>query len=390
MKMIRVFVWLSVLSAVAFFVPYAAADSHIIGTAVGGGTIPAGQYAGQTFTSAIAGEYSGYAAGTLIIGHARIVIGTEVFTSVETNTFYSSFCCGNGGVALTGFYVHGLVLHETSDIPHCHLFAASAATDGSMCINIENQTATAIPEPILACDPGVGLLCNIPAVVHIGPAVLTVSVDIKPGSFPNPINVGSKGVIPVAILSTVAFDATTVDALTVKFGPAGATETHGKGHIEDANGDGKPDLVLHFRTEESGIKAGDVSASLTGKTFGGQEIQGSDAIVTVGGGSKKELAKEPVLEQSLEGTESRTVSLRAYPNPFNPSTIVAYSLPKEDFVSLKVYNSVGVEVAVLVNDVRSAGIHNVRFDATQLAGGIYFVRLMSGGVIHTEKLVLLK
>jgi hypothetical protein len=47
-------------------------------------------------------------------------------------------------------------------------------------------------------------------------------------------------------------------------------------------------------------------------------------------------------------------------------------------------------VAVLVNDVRSAGIHNVRFDATQLAGGIYFVRLMSGGVIHTEKLVLLK
>jgi hypothetical protein len=112
--------------------------------------------------------------------------------------------------------------------------------------------------------------------------IAEVSIDIKPGSDPNSINPNSKGVIPVAILTTPAFDATTVDPLSVKFGPAGATETHGKGHIEDVDGDGDPDLVLHFNTQQTGIQCGDTSASLTGKTFGGQAITGTDAIQTVG------------------------------------------------------------------------------------------------------------
>jgi hypothetical protein len=113
-------------------------------------------------------------------------------------------------------------------------------------------------------------------------AAIEVLIDIKPGSFPNSINLKSKGVIPVAILTTAAFDATTVAPLSVKFGPAGATEAHGKGHVEDVNGDGKPDLVLHFRTQETGIQCGDTSASLTGETFEGDPIQGTDTIKTVG------------------------------------------------------------------------------------------------------------
>jgi hypothetical protein len=89
-------------------------------------------------------------------------------------------------------------------------------------------------------------------------------------------------VIPVAILTTDAFDATTVDPLSVRFEPKGATEAHNKGHIEDVNQDGEPDLVLHFRTRATGIKCGDISASLTGETVDGEPIQGSDSIKTVG------------------------------------------------------------------------------------------------------------
>jgi hypothetical protein len=109
-----------------------------------------------------------------------------------------------------------------------------------------------------------------------------LQIDIKPGSFPNTINPKSQGMIPVAILTTETFDATAIDPRSVHFGPKGATEAHGKGHIEDVNHDGEPDLVLHFRTQETGIQCGDTSASLTGETFNEEPIQGADMITTVG------------------------------------------------------------------------------------------------------------
>lgn len=114
------------------------------------------------------------------------------------------------------------------------------------------------------------------------PGLFQVDIDIKPGSDPNSINPRSRGVIPVAILTTADFDATMVDPLSVVFGPEGASETHGKGHIEDLDGDGDLDLMLHFRTQETGIACGDTDASLTGETFDGQFIEGVDSVNTVG------------------------------------------------------------------------------------------------------------
>jgi hypothetical protein len=111
--------------------------------------------------------------------------------------------------------------------------------------------------------------------------VQEVMIDIKPGSAPNSINPKSNGMIPVAILTTDTFDATTVDPLSVRFGPKGAKEAHQKGHIEDVNHDGEPDLVLHFKTKATGITCGETSASLTGETFDGDPIQGRDSIKTV-------------------------------------------------------------------------------------------------------------
>jgi hypothetical protein len=118
-------------------------------------------------------------------------------------------------------------------------------------------------------------------------ATITVEIDIKPGSWPNHINPRSKGVIPVAILTTsttvgesIDFDAAAVEPLSVKFGPGEAVEVHGKGHIKDVDNDGDPDMVLHFKTQETGIKSGDTEACLTGKTFDGKSIQACDTIKT--------------------------------------------------------------------------------------------------------------
>ena len=109
---------------------------------------------------------------------------------------------------------------------------------------------------------------------------LHVNIDIKPGSDQNIINSRSKGVIPVAILTTESFDATTVDPDTVAFGPDGAEMVHPPAHVVDVNGDGNLDLLLHFRTQETGIQCGNTEASLLGETYDGVPIEGTDSIVS--------------------------------------------------------------------------------------------------------------
>ena len=79
-----------------------------------------------------------------------------------------------------------------------------------------------------------------------------------------------------------------------------------------------------------------------------------------------------------------------YPNPFNPTTSIDYNLPNSGFVTLKVYNLLGEEVAVLVNSEMTAGNHTVNFDASGLSSGIYLYTLNTGNNRETRKMLLLK
>jgi PKD repeat protein len=117
-----------------------------------------------------------------------------------------------------------------------------------------------------------------------------ITIDIKPGSDPNAVNPRSKGVIPVAILGSIDSDVTQIDSSTVTFGLDGASPAH-DGHVEDVNDDGYMDMMFHFKTQESGIVCGDTEATLTGETFDGTPITGTDTVKTVGcnGTSSKEV-----------------------------------------------------------------------------------------------------
>jgi hypothetical protein len=79
-----------------------------------------------------------------------------------------------------------------------------------------------------------------------------------------------------------------------------------------------------------------------------------------------------------------------FPNPFNPSTTIKLELPKSSVVRLSVCDMLGREVSVLVNERRDAGVHDVKFDGSNLASGLYLYRLTAGSFVETRKLVLVR
>jgi hypothetical protein len=79
-----------------------------------------------------------------------------------------------------------------------------------------------------------------------------------------------------------------------------------------------------------------------------------------------------------------------YPNPFNPSTTLRYSLPEAAFTSLKIYDALGNEVSSLVNETKSAGTYEVEFSAAGFASGIYYYTLNTGSFNETKKMILMK
>lgn len=79
-----------------------------------------------------------------------------------------------------------------------------------------------------------------------------------------------------------------------------------------------------------------------------------------------------------------------FPNPFNPSTLIKYQVPEKSFVSIKVYDLLGMELATLVNEDKSAGSYEVNFDASQLSSGFYIYSIKAGNFTSTKKMMLVK
>jgi hypothetical protein len=79
-----------------------------------------------------------------------------------------------------------------------------------------------------------------------------------------------------------------------------------------------------------------------------------------------------------------------YPNPFNPTTAINYAIPKSSFVTIKVYDILGNEVAALVSGMKASGNYKVEFNASKLSSGVYFYRIQAGSFVKTKKLILLK
>ncbi len=79
-----------------------------------------------------------------------------------------------------------------------------------------------------------------------------------------------------------------------------------------------------------------------------------------------------------------------FPNPFNPSTRISYFVPKESFVSIRVYDFLGREVTTLVSETKSTGSYELSFDASNLPSGTYFYTLIADNYSETKKMILIK
>lgn len=104
------------------------------------------------------------------------------------------------------------------------------------------------------------------------------------------------------------------------------------------------------------------------------------------------LAKTNYIKKSVMGNETVKSYILAqnFPNPFNPATTINYQLPKTGFVTLKIYDILGKEVATLVNEQKTRGRYSVNFDASHLASGVYIYQLRVNDYVSSKKMLLLK
>ena len=128
--------------------------------------------------------------------------------------------------------------------------------------------------------------------------------------------------------------------------------------------------------------SGDWSASFSNGTYNGTGSASgtwtsSHLVTGVGDGQFVNL---PLANQLLQN----------YPNPFNPSTTIRYGLPNRSQVTLTVFNTLGQQVAQLINGEMEAGFHEVKFDGAELSSGVYFYRLQAVMYVETKKFVLTK
>jgi hypothetical protein len=79
-----------------------------------------------------------------------------------------------------------------------------------------------------------------------------------------------------------------------------------------------------------------------------------------------------------------------YPNPYNPTTLIEYSMPTSSNVILKIYNVLGKLITTLVNENQEAGIYKINFDASRLSNGVYFYKIQAGSYTETKKMLLIK
>lgn len=278
-------------------------------------------------------------------------------------------------------------------------FDVAASPDGAYAVVYDNSV-------LVAYNTWEGVVWMRKVTPPVSP--LAVHLDVLPGSCTNPLNLRAAGdagdnpnkggVLPVAVLGTSDFDVGDIDVASLQLEGVPplrhayedvATPPFGDDcDCGEPGPDGYMDLTLKFRKSEiaSALMAGSGAPKLhlSGVLLDGTPIEGSDCVQIKAGSG-------PMATPAARGFELKA----AVPNPFNPSTTIAYSIPKAGHVRLDIYDASGAVVATLVDGDQPAGEHEVYWDGVDAAGhavasGIYFSVLRTDGRVVSRKMTLLK
>ena len=148
-----------------------------------------------------------------------------------------------------------------------------------------------------------------------------------------------------------------------------------------------------FRSSDEGITWNKINGGLDGYFIYDLTIAGDYIYAGVNDGAvwRRPLSEiTSVSENNKSSLPDDFALFQNFPNPFNPSTNITYSLPKNAHVILKIYDVLGREITTLVNEEKSAGYYSMRFDGSKLSSGVYFYRIQAGNFVSTKKFVLMK
>jgi hypothetical protein len=175
----------------------------------------------------------------------------------------------------------------------------------------------------------------------------------------------------------------------------------GRGAIKKGNLDGTSSVTLDSNLAIPNYLALDVprgtmywtalgTPGIWRANMNGTQVQNLNITVTNPGGIAVIPGSTTSISVASPVIPSVFVLSQNFPNPFNPTSTIRYGLPQRSSVILTVFNSLGQQIERLVNDIQDAGYHDVRFDGSALASGVYFYRIQAGSFSQTRHLLLLR
>lgn len=226
---------------------------------------------------------------------------------------------------------------------------------------------------------------------------LTVTLDIKPGSCPNPFNPKSNGVLPAAVLGSEDLDVSDIDPSSLllegipplrwRYDDVGAPAPDGEGTCTctEEGPDGYDDLTLKFKTPEIADALGTIIAgetivlTLTGSLKDGTEFVTHACVIARGGKEGKIIVDH-----------GHRPTLYVASSPSAPVQIIKYKIPEQATVEINVYDVAGRCVKRLTRASMPAGVHVVEWNTAGAASGVYFLRIKAASLHLTRKLVLIR
>lgn len=185
--------------------------------------------------------------------------------------------------------------------------------------------------------------------------------------------------------------------MTLVGGTGGNTINHSEGHFVNqisAAGMNSNDILSFWLKpdEHSGVRAiHGMSGKVVFTTFGFETIAQADRRTAFAERIINWLDSPVGVDENEPNNIPESFELQQnFPNPFNPSTTIKYNIPQTSFVSIKVYDLIGKEIATIVNEVKQSGIHQVSFNGENLSSGVYFYKMSAGEHTVVKKMNLLK